>query len=420
MAKYGKELILSVTKGSEIYKIPTRSESVVDPSGRVFDFEGGIYRAIIKGYIPIAKKLIEIPELIEAGLIETEFTDLGIDSGFDAVLKHRKINFYNTYYEWAPNMFQDAARMLVNLADVLYGKGYAFKDGNILNVMFDYTTPKFIDFTSIIPVKKLSINDFDFPHEFVGAFRDQWFGFFEKITSNLNKALLSKLIEENKRDARKFFSLVLENIDKAEFKYDTTEWRGYGAKPFVIGNLNPKYQAFYDFLVEIKDNAKTVLDIGANKGVFSLAAEELGYDIISFDIDIYSIMRLYDYSKENNKRVLPLVMDFLNPTRKISGTPSAIERLKCDVTAFLAVIHHLCLRRGITFEQIIDRLDMFTNQYCIVEFIPLGDKHVGGWSKPSWYTQENFVNIMKQRGLQLIRQVPSEPLPRQMLLFERK
>jgi len=415
--------ILTVNK---TYQVPTRGESILDPAGRVFEFEDGIYRAITKGYVPTAKAILASPvidKIFEVGLIETEFCDLQVD-GYAAVLKHRKIDFQSLSYEWSPSTIRDGAKMVAALGRILYENGYSYRDGNMPNVLIDYTNPKFIDFTSLLAIGSLPnsrrLEPLDFPWEFSGIYIHNWFSLLSKYTSNITKDGAYSIRKDYINDALSFFDAIVDYLDSAEFEYETTEWRGYGGSKFNFQDLNPKHQAFYDFLVTIQsDHVNTLLDIGGNKGLYSLVAQDLGWKVVNFDIDIYSIMQLYEYLKGTDKQILPLVINFLSPMKRIRGLPSAVERLKCDVTVFLALIHHLCLRQGIIFEQIIDQLDAFTKYYCIVEFIPLGDKHVGNWAKPSWYRQQNFVVKMKERGFQLINQAPSSPSPRTMLLFAR-
>jgi len=423
-AQFRTEIIKIVANGKE-YAIKNHECSVVDPVGRVFEFEGEFYRAIRSKYIEDYKQLLSSPKIgdfFDAGLVETAISDIETKN-FGMLVKHKKVDFKSLWYEWAPNMLRDGAKMVAKLGKILYQNGYCYKDGNLGNVLFDYTRPVFIDLGSILPLEKIpnsrNLNPALFPWEFSGAYIKNWFGMMEKY-SNLTKKEAFKIREEHKNDALSFFDAICEYLDHAEFEYNTTEWRGYGARQFDFDRgLNTKQQSFYELLSNLND-AETVLDIGGNKGAFSRVAHDLGYKVVNFDIDIYSIMQLYEHEKKAGRRILPLVMNFMKPSERYRGHADAYDRLKCDVTLFLALIHHLSLRQGITFEEIADRLSKFTKKYCMVEFILLSDIHVGNWPQPPWYRKSNFVEAMSNVGFEMIRQMKSAPSPREILFFRKR
>ena len=206
--------LLNVHNGNDEHQIYTRGESILDPAGRVFEFEGGIYRAITKGYLSTAKAILALPDLdkiYDAGLIETEFCDLKVD-GYAAVLKHRKIDFQSIPYEWPPSMLRDGAKMVATLGRILYENGYSYRDGNMPNVLIDYTNPKFIDFTSLLAMENLPnsrrLEPLSFPWEFSGVYIHNWFSLLAKYTSNITKDEAYSIRKDYIDDALSFFECI--------------------------------------------------------------------------------------------------------------------------------------------------------------------------------------------------------------------
>ena len=132
------------------------ADSFVDPNGRVFEWRGDIYRAVEP---PFALRWEEwerdgtIATLIRDGLlIESELTDFTTESG-QAVLRHRRVPVVSYCYEWAPPMLKAAALVTLDLCIRLTDKGLTLQDGHPWNVLFQGTTPTYIDAGSIVPAR---------------------------------------------------------------------------------------------------------------------------------------------------------------------------------------------------------------------------------------------------------------------------
>ena len=77
--------------------------SGIDPSGRLFWFEGQVYRGVAAERAGFHRGLFDrgiIQRLVESKLlVETELTDLQVE-GYPLVLKLRTIPFVSYAYEW--------------------------------------------------------------------------------------------------------------------------------------------------------------------------------------------------------------------------------------------------------------------------------------------------------------------------------
>jgi hypothetical protein len=406
----------------------TRCEgSVIDPVGFVATVENRVFRLITPSWAEDVKNLLSLPNIkaiFETGLIETYITPYTA-KGYPLIVEHEKFPFKSLYHEWAPNMVKDAAQTICRLGKILYEAGYSYKDGNLPNLTFIHSTPKFFDLGSIIPIKKLpNSGAHKFPLEFSGAFIQQTGTTLEKHTHNITKDGILKIRNDFKDNAVGFFDAIDKYLEGANFIIPLTEWAGYGRKRFNFNRLNPKQKAVYTILKRLKEEGmKTIVDIGGSKGAFSEPAADLGYHCATFDLDTTSVMNLYERVKESQRTITPLLMNFMEMTPRIRGHAPAHERLRSDISLYLAITHHLSLGRGISLDEQAKRLDKLTNHYSIVEFIPLTDKHVrarGGWKKPTEYSVGGFTKAMEKYGFELLEQIPGAPEPRVILLYGRK
>jgi hypothetical protein len=99
----------------------------------------------------------------------------------------------------------------------------------------------------------------------------------------------------------------------------------------------------------------------------------------------------------------------------------AHNRLNCDFTICLAVVHHICYFGNGTFDDFAERLNRFTNKILIVEFVPYDDVHLTGkkykGKDRSWYTLENFIKAIKKWFPGDYEIFESTPSPRILIKF---
>ncbi len=93
-------------------------------------------------------------------------------------------------------------------------------------------------------------------------------------------------------------------------------------------------------------------DLGANTGRFSSIAADLGYRVLSFDIDPAAAERHYRALRTAGRTdTTPLVMDLADPSPGLgwAGTErsSLVERADADVILALALVHHLAIGRNV-------------------------------------------------------------------------
>src|SRR5437016_5424762 len=187
--------------------------SFADPSGRLFWWQGQLYRGIRADWAPVVRRLFDdgvIQTLVDRGLlIQTQPTPLQVD-GYEMVVRHRYVPFASYPEEWCPAMLKDAALTNIELLMELARYGFTLKDAHPWNILFDAWKPVYVDFSSIAP-----IND-------DGA----WRGYDQFCRFYLYPLIL--MAHEQDRIARRLLP-ELEGISKSDMSKLTRSSLGFGS-----------------------------------------------------------------------------------------------------------------------------------------------------------------------------------------------
>ena len=422
----------------------------IDEMGRVYELNGEIFREIQNEFSAFYKDIINsnfFKDLIKAGLVETEIVENNSDSS-QFILKHKAIKFASFYFEWSFDMLKDAALTTIALAEELNKHNLDLKDAHPYNILFDHTKPVFVDFSSITPLKselnycwkrgffaefivplllmkkgykkmgrtyfymednpdkKRKLNDF--------LMKFFW-GYSACFSSRLTKA-------EQLEKLKKYVSGIQVKDYKTRWQnyYKEEEWKMLEEQTSIT-NKEKSVLAFLEIAKE--QSCKTLLDVASNEGWFSRTAENMGFDVIAFDYDEVVINRLYCSIQKLDKNILPIVMDFTQPTRAHGINNiwnEAMNRFACDVTISIAILHHLALCQNVTFDHFAEKINRLTKKYAIVEFIGRKDEHIQQWLKgKDWYTEEELIKSMG-KYFTLAGEAESNPSSRKTFFFKKK
>jgi hypothetical protein len=457
--------------------------SSADPSGRVFWWEGKLYRAITAERASLYRQLFDegiVQCLFNKGLIETELTSLQID-GYKMVLRHRELPFVSYPYEWCAAMLKDAAMTVIDIEMELAQHGLTLQDAHPWNVLFDGFKPFYVDFGSIVPaqtsalwpaydefcrffiyplylmsqgygrIARWLLHDYErgvLKSDLVALTRKSSLGLRAKDVAmqllsvakqrvprrfrpGLKKGLAlvkSKLLRPSAvtQSRLDFLQQVRREVEGITIPSLRSEWSDYydgSFPPFSPSDdWTAKQISVHQVLSDLRPNS--VLDIGSNRGWYSQFAAVRGSKVVAFDVDEACVTRLYYDAKKTCLPILPLVMDFRNPSPGYGlcnrWLPPAIERFTCDMVLALALVHHLVFKQHLHFEQIVEGLFAFSKRWLLVEFIPRDDRYVREWwsERYFWYTFDNFVGFLKKR-FHDVRILPSFPELRLLLLCEK-
>lgn len=436
--------------------------SYVDGNGRVFKWRGDIYRAIYPNtasfYLDLFEKRI-FEDLYHKGLlVKTEKTPYRLD-GYNLILKHEKVSYLTYCTEWPAPMLKQAALLTLDLNLELVKSGLILQDAYPWNIYFEGTKPIFIDIGSIVPVDpniiwvayhqfcrfflyplhlyaagkgKLvrlllhdyleGISDMDFKKEVPTTYKlknpSVYFRvvlpasierFISRFSFGKKKRLMSKSSKMHSRYTKpnlriKFLKNLRKELTSIKIYIPKTNWSHYYEEKFPdfneSVNWSPKQKAISAILERLKPI--TVLDVGCNKGWYSILAAKKGAKVIAFDKDDSCISGLYSEAEKEGLDITPLIMDSINPSSSFGWCckqfPSAIERLKCEMVFALALIHHLIFIQFQNFDRVVEALSNFSSKWLLVEYIPRDDEYVEAcWHERfEWYNIENLMMSLKK------------------------
>jgi SAM-dependent methyltransferase len=418
---------------------PTSSGLGVDSTGIYEDKVVRIFRENFDIYKSILEFSDELEFLIGSNLFYEDENVL--------VVQHDQLENITYFNEWTRRQKVIASKAIVELQIELIKKGYYLNDPHSFNITFKYHQPVYFDFGSIRQgyirptwwfIKcfcgwtemdywdnVLKINFFQklfvllrislsrLPYEYLLKKLSKFeTGFFEKRIMNiLNKTgMVGKLTRKVVNGLPLLFSYF-------------SNWTDYNQKSPELDFDNARNKNILSLFNQHKP--KKILDIGANKGAFSLLALNNGStEAIAIDLDNYSLDYLLNQVKINNHKITIARLNIMNypehPGYYQSYLP-AHERLNCNFTICLAVVHHVCYFGESSFEEFGARLDHFTTKILVVEFVPYDDIHLSGptykGKDRSWYTLENFVNVLKKWFPGEHETFESSPTPRVLIKF---
>jgi SAM-dependent methyltransferase len=363
------------------------------------------------------------------------------------VIEHERLENITYFNEWTKKQKVIAAISVVELQLELVKKEFYLNDPHSFNLTFKYHQPIYFDFGSIRKGKikptwwfikcfcgwtehdywdeVLKIN---FIQKFLVTFRMSFssspYQYLLKKILKFEMGFIEKQIMNmlsNKRVAGRLTRKVVNGLPLLFSNF--SNWTDYEQKSPELDFNNDRNKNILHLLNQYKP--KRLLDIGANKGAFSLLALENGTEeAIAIDLDNYSLDYLLNQVSIKNKKVTIAKLNIMNypehPGYYRSYLP-AHARLYSDFTICLAVVHHVCYFGNSSFEDFAERLNRFTKKILIVEFVPYDDVHLTGpiykGKDRSWYTTDNFINVMKKWFPGEHQIYESTPSPRILIKF---
>lgn len=448
-----------------------------DPAGFLFWYKGALYRQINK----VAKN--DFDNLISSGLYKKLINEnlliphkedkLNKAQAKEAykIIKPEIIPFISYPYEWSFTQLKDAALLTLKIQKIALDYGMSLKDASTYNVQFIGSRPIFIDTLSFEIYKKNSpwIAYRQFCQHFLAPLAlcsskdlrlNQLMRIFIDgipldLASNLlppktfmnlrllthihlhaksqkhfadNKVVLKeKKINMSAAGIRALINSLESAITSLKLKNVKTEWGDYYTfTNYDTKAFNSKKRIISEYIAHVKP--KTVWDLGANTGEFSLLSAKSGAYTVAWDIDPISVEKNYLMQKKlNAKNILPLIIDLTNPSANVGWhlreRLSLLNRGPVDMILALALIHHLVISNNIPLTSI---ASFFADSasFAIAEFIPKEDSQVQKLLRNrkddfSFYTQSEFEKAMSNY-FSLIKKSKIKNSKRTLYLFEKK
>lgn len=423
-----------------------------DPDGRLFRWQDALYRGISHQQAPFFARLFDegvIRALVDRGLlVASDVAPLTLD-GYAMVLRHRMIPFVSYPEEWPAPMLKDAALTILDLAIELAGRGLSLKDGHPWNVVFDAYTPVFVDITSIEPlddrptwpaydsfcrfayyplilmargherIARRLLPEFEGVREsdvlaLTGSVRSKLLGssvsHLGAVLCRVRSAFGARRVAATPAPPKHRPENATQRVDflkRARARVEAIGLPGSPAlvlealQPFSLDSWVLKRRELDRILTELRPDS--VLDVGSEAGWAARTAARLGIRAISFYPDSRRAAQLYHDARGSALPMLPLVMDFADPTpsRGIDGhwAIAASERLGCDLVVASSVAVRAARGRGLTIDQIVDGLSVFARRRLLLEFVApaTNEPRLSSTNDRPAYAVDNFVESLRRR-----------------------
>jgi len=424
----------------------------VDGVGTIYFYEDRVFRGINQKYKE------QVLEMFEGGLIgELMTNELIVDSwvaevkieGYELVIEHKNIPYWNYSYEWSFNMLKDAANTILEINKIANKYDFELFDVHSHNVVFDMGVPKYIDLGGFfrkdeangklwtgylsfynsfyMPLYLYSKGFSDLPQSiqlFHGYYNEKDFfklryGYFNlfsfgtlnliykinyngrhlataryhRVVERFGNHKFSKYILAFKKNFQSRYSLkkaykLLGQIKESKFE---SYWQNYH------DNLDPdsdeRFQRITAIIKNELSDAESLVELASNQGKFAkyvLESTQVN-KVIATDYDKNAVDDIYT-SNRKSKEILPMVYDFVRLNGRINDRHIQ-TRISADIVMALAVTHHLLLSQDVSLGHIFKMLESHAKKYIIVEFMPLG-LYDGNLEKtppvPDYYTLEWF------------------------------
>lgn len=393
-----------------------------DPAGFVFYKDGHLYRQVNQVFKD------DFEYFTSSGLYEHLTVKqwlvphLRLDENFTGTkewyttLQPEMVRWISFPYEWCFDMLKDAALTTLEIAKAAMDHNMMPKDASAYNLQWHQGSMRFIDSLSFERYDETKpwiayrqfCEHFYAPLALMHYLKTPLQALFLAYPDGIPLALASKMLPSKSRFnlhvylnlhlhakvslkapskdpatpfSRKKMLNLLRSLEESiwGFSLEKTSgvWSGYYDEALQREKyIEHKTKLVSEFL-EIS-RASTVFDAGANEGNFTLLASAGNREIISADMDHFSINRLYrQVKKEKRENILPLVLDLSLPSPAIGVNNKERDqfshRIKVDLVMALALIHHLVVGKKISFGQV---AEFFKNlgPYLLIEFVPKEDE----------------------------------------------
>lgn len=400
--------------------------SFKDPSGYIFTYQSRLYREIDPFYINQYTQLMTsglYHRLVQESLLIPHREDhmLKPEKPGGKIIEPTRIPCISYPYEWSFSQLKDAALATLKIQMIALEYGMSLRDANGCNIQFYQGTPVLIDTLSLGEYEKgkpwVAYRQFcehflaplacmaytsvhlsfllakygdgiplDVAQHLIPWYRKIQPGiFFHLVLHGQNQQSSLQTIPSSSQfslPALKGLVASLEaTVRSISWHPDTTQWLSYATQKthtsYVSSALRDKKKIVETYLKKV--HPSVVLDIGANSGVYSKLAANLGSSVLSIDIDPSVVEYQYtNMSGEEKKQIFPLCVDIVNPTPGIGWKNEErlpfLRRIKPDCVMALAVLHHVVIKQGIPLNNLA-KFFADSTPWLIIEFVPKTDPH---------------------------------------------
>jgi SAM-dependent methyltransferase len=400
-----------------------------DWDGRVFGGDGRILRALSAAGVADWQALAAsdlFDRYTQTGALPRTRADDGVldelrrldpEGEWEGALSHERLPFVSYPYEWPFAMLRDAALLQLELTSAALAEGLMLKDGSPYNVQWRGAQPVFVDVGSFEraregeawPGYRQFCSLYVFPlmlEAYRGVGFQPWLrGSIDGISPVDFRKLFSRRDSLRPGMLRHVFlhaSLerryaarggeVREVLGEARLDPRVVQANVAGLTKLVRRLRSPAAESAWrdyertctytdadtaakeDFVrrVVAGRRRRLVWDLGCNEGRFSRIAAEGADYVVAIDLDRAVVDALYQgLTAEEEKRILPLVVDLADPSPSIGWRNrerlTLLERGRPELVLGLALVHHVSITRNVPLRELVDWLRSLDCE-LVVEF----------------------------------------------------
>jgi len=156
-----------------------------------------------------------------------------------------------------------------------------------------------------------------------------------------------------------------------------SDWAGY-RRNNVYSTTAAHDKLQFVKTIAASTNTRRAVDLGANDGHYACALADMGIACTAVEVDAACCERLYASSAASPRGALLNVMrvDLTNPTPAHGWAhterASFADRMRCDLSLALALVHHLSITHQVPFDRIAQFLADLAPT-AVVEYVPVAD-----------------------------------------------
>ncbi len=410
-------------------RVVRSTASFRDPSGFIFRRDGVLYRQINTSYQADYQHLMDsglYTKLVKASLL-VPHEDVGLEfaASDDAftVIQPDDLGFISYPYEWSFGQLKAAALATLKIQKLAFQHGMSLKDSSAYNIQFVDGHPLLIDTLSferyeegsawvayrqfcqhfLAPLALMSYADVRLSR-LLRVFIDgipldmasrllPWHTRLRMsllihvhLHANSQKKYQARTLDtrvQTRKISRQSLLGLIDNLEAGVKKLDWldthTDWANYYADDSYSARGFAHKQQIVTELIALA-SPRDVWDLGANTGVFSRIASAQGIPTLAWDVDPGAVELNYrQVVKDNEKCLLPLVLDLTNPSSALGWANherlGLMERGPSDLVLALALIHHLAISNNVPLADVADFLHALCS-WLVIEFVPKQDPKV--------------------------------------------
>ncbi len=421
-----------------------------DADARVVKKKDGWYRYIFNTYKNEYEHLMQSglhQELVENDLLISH-EEVGVDTddpNVHKLIRPGQVQFQSYPFEWSYTQWRKSILAFLDINLTALKHGMLLKDGTPFNFYLINGKSRLLDTSSFMFFKK---NDFwlayrQFCEEFLSPFAlmhfngPQWAKITQTYLRGLPLDFVSKQLSwRTWLNPTCFFHIHLHSRygnddesltrEKPKKGFDTEKLSSLLTmirstvlswdKPYRFKDWWTNYYEndieSADYLIDKEKvltewlsytHPKTVIDLGANTGKFSLLAAKHADYVIALEKDENCVDIIESEIEKGPLGNITALTGDLAATSPDLGVlnreyASIYTRGRSEMVIGLALINHLCIAANISTNQVAELFSQFTTKFALVEFIPKEDKKVTQLLKNrkdvfSDYNEANFISI---------------------------